>query len=359
MTAALANGMVQDGLAPAHADGFPVAGSTHMNRVLMLVLVLGAALPAVARAQSDGRESPAQLVLAGYSTPAQSATPAPVTLDLGLGDSTWVQRINDNPAPSQINPALPQANPTPSQINPALPQANPNVPPTSPGAAALNAQVNTQPMPGQNYIGDCGNNCCDNGCNNCCQTSCWPPPGVFCNHTFDLEYLTGYWTSITNRGLPRLGVQYTSVVPEIVRLGMIWNDTNDCRDRWRGSFEGIIELDCLPIVSGPGTIVIGGSLLLRYNWSHRHKRLVPYFQFGGGGQYTDAWMFPASPTGTGFNFILQLGGGFHYFINDRWALTAEADYFHMSNSGISPNNLGLNFVNGLFGLTYYFGRNMH
>src|SRR5579871_5619636 len=103
MTASLANGMVQDGFAPAHADGFPVAGSKQMNRVLMLVLVLGAALPAVARAQSDGRESPAQLVLAGYSTPAQSAAPAPVTLDLGLGDSSWVQRINDNPAPSQIN----------------------------------------------------------------------------------------------------------------------------------------------------------------------------------------------------------------------------------------------------------------
>ncbi len=307
-----------------------------MNRVLMLVLVLGAALPAVAQAQYESRTGAAQQVLlASFETPAAAPTPAPVTLDIGLpSDSTWVQRINDNPT----------------------------LPPTSPGAAALNAQVRTQPVAGQaNTLGCCDNacNCCDNGCNVCCLNPCWPPPGVFCKHTFELEYVTGFWPSITNRGLPGVGIVWNDFVPQIVRLGMMWNNEHLDRDHVKGCFEGIIELDCLPITSGAGNIVIGGSLMLRYNFRRRwHKRLVPFFQFGGGGEYTDAYLFPASPTGNPFNFILQIGRGAHYFLNEHWALSTELVYFHMSNSGISANNLGYNFVNGLFGVSYYFGRNM-
>jgi hypothetical protein len=337
MTAALASGLVQDGLATALADEFYVAGTTNMNRVLMLVLVLGVMLPAMAQAQYHAQPPVAQQALTYTSSTTQS--PVPVTVDFTPpGESSWVQQINDNPTP----------------------------PPTSPGAAALNAQVNTSQMPAQpNCLGSCDNgcnSCCNNSCNTCCQNSCWPPAGVFCKHTFELEYVTGFWPSITNRtfgggGAPVV-VNQNDMIPQIVRLGMMWNDPHPDRDRWRGSFEGIIELDCLPIVEGAGNIVIGGSLLLRYNWAWRTKRFVPFFQFGGGGEYTDAYMFPASPTGNPFNFILQLGGGGHYFINDHWALSAEVVYFHMSNSGISSNNLGYNFVNGLFGFSYYFGRNM-
>lgn len=302
-----------------------------MNRVVMLVLVLGSALPTVARAQFETQQSAAQKLLQADHSAPTTAT-APVTLDLSMpGESAWVQRINDNPT----------------------------LPPSSTGEAALKAQINTTSTPCQPN----GGICCDNGCNPCCDAcchnSCWPPAGVFCKHTFELEYVTGFWPSITNRTIGPV-VNLNEFVPQIVRLGMMWNNEHPDRNRVRGCFEGIIELDCLPIVEGEGNIVIGGSLLLRYNFRRlRNKRFVPFFQFGGGGEYTDAYLFPASPTGNPFNFILQLGGGGHFFINDHLALSAELVYYHMSNSGISANNLGYNFVNGLFGFSYYFGRNMH
>jgi hypothetical protein len=291
-----------------------------MNRVLMLVLVLGAAIPAVAQAQYGYQPAPAHQALQYGGGSAQPAAQLPVTLDFSLpGESQWVQQINDN-KPQQQNP---------------------------PGVAALNAQVNTAGQPAQ--PGADGNGCCANGCDNLCQKPCWPPPGIFEKRTWELEYVTSWWPSITHvPGAP------TSFVPEIVRLGMMWNDSNACKDRWRGSFEGIIEMDCLPIVEGPGNIIIGGSLLLRYNWGWRTKRFVPYFQLGGGGMYTDAYLFPNSPTGTGFNFILQLGAGGHYFVNNTWAMTTEVTYFHMSNAGMG-GDLGYNVAMLTLGITHYFG----
>jgi hypothetical protein len=280
----------------------------------------------MARAQEELRPNAAEQALRDAGSPAQAASPLPVTLDFSLpGESKWVSRINED-AP---------------------------LPASSTAAAALNTQVNTteQPAPAGMVAQPNGCAACQdcNGCNPCCRSP-WPPPGIFEKHTWELEYGTSWWYSITHRpGAP------TSMVPEIVRLGMMWNDSNACKDRWRGSFEGILELDCLPVVEGPGSIIVGGSLLLRYNWGWRTKRFIPYTQLGGGGMYTDAWMFPGSPTGSGFNFILQLGAGGHYFLNNSWALTTEVTYFHMSNAGIA-GDLGYNIVGGLFGITHYFGR---
>ena len=61
---------------------------------------------------------------------------------------------------------------------------------------------------------------------------------------------------------------------------------------------------------------------------------------------------PPDLSGT-FEFNLQAGGGFHWFLKDNVALTAEARHVHWSCAGIHKPNLGLNGVIGFLGLTFF------
>ncbi len=169
--------------------------------------------------------------------------------------------------------------------------------------------------------------------------------------SWSVTYLTGYVGII----LGPLDTPF-SMVPEIVRLNCVWTSPHPNRIL-RGSWEGILELDTMPVVNGPASIVIGGSLLLRYNYAtHTCHRLVPYFQIGGGGMYTDAYLHRSPVLSSGFEFIVQAGVGANLFLTRRLALTAEWDYYHFSNGGIVLPNVSVNTMGGLVGFTYYFGR---
>jgi hypothetical protein len=290
-----------------------------MKRLPMLALVLGTMLPTVATAQEDIKWSSGQQVLRG-----DQFRPLPVTLDFSLPtESEWLAKIN---ASADAAPATAD----------------------SPAARALNASVGTAEQPAQQPAADAG--ACPQACCNPCAPR-WPPPGVMTRGTWEFEYGTQYWRSPIFIASPFS----TSFIPQIVRVGKMWSDPDPSRERWRGNWEGLLELDCLPIISGAGNIVIGGSALLRYNLSWRPKRFMPYVQLGGGGVYTDAFMFPGSPTGSGFNFLLQVGYGSHFFINKKWAITTEGSYIHMSNGGIA-GNAGYNILGGIVGVTRFFGK---
>ena len=182
---------------------------------------------------------------------------------------------------------------------------------------------------------------------------CDPPPqrDVYHRRQWSVSYLTGF----SGINLGPAPVPF-SMLPEIVRLNRVFNDPRPDR-RLKGSFEWIFELDTLPVVNGPASIVIGGSALLRYNFgTYKHKRLVPYGQIGGGGMYTDAFLYRRGVLSTGFEFIINAGGGCNYFLTDRLALTLEWSYFHFSNSGIVLPNVGVNEVGALVGVTYFFRR---
>lgn len=170
--------------------------------------------------------------------------------------------------------------------------------------------------------------------------------------SWSVSYLSGYLG--LNLG-PRTAVPF-DMVPQILRLNCIWNSPRPNR-LFKGSFEGIIELDTMPVVRGPADIVIGGSLLLRYNYqTHKDRRWVLYLQGGGGGMYTDAYLHGSPVLTTGFEFIVQWGAGMNIFLNRRLALTTEFSFFHFSNGGIVLPNISVNQAGFLIGLTYYFGR---
>jgi lipid A 3-O-deacylase len=182
---------------------------------------------------------------------------------------------------------------------------------------------------------------------------CEPPAhrDVYHRRQWSVSYLTGF----SGINLGPAPVPF-SMLPEIVRFNRVFNDPRPDR-RLKGSFEWVFELDTLPVVNGPASIVIGGSALLRYNFgTYKHKRLVPYCQIGGGGMYTDAFLYRRGVLSTGFEFIINAGGGCNYFLTDHLALTLEWSYFHFSNSGIVLPNIGVNEVGALVGLTYFFRR---
>ena len=174
---------------------------------------------------------------------------------------------------------------------------------------------------------------------------------VYHRGQWSVSYMTGYY----GINLGPAPVPF-SMLPELVRFNRVYNDWRPNK-LLRGTFEWVFELDTLPVVNGPASIVIGGSALLRYNYyTPRIRQLVFYTQMGGGGMYTDAYLFRRMVLTTGFEFIINFGAGANYFITDRLALTAEWSYVHFSNGGMALPNIGINQMGGLIGLTYYFKR---
>ena len=226
-------------------------------------------------------------------------SPLPITLDLSLPNETqWLANVN--------TPAAPAA--------PATPAA---------GEA------------------DCG--CGGEGC-----VQAWE---IFHKRQMEVEFMTG----VLGHPIPHIGPQGPSMIflPELMRFGFMVNDSDPNRQHMKGSLEAIFELTSMPIVQGPGTMLIGGAVYGRYNFSTRFRRIVPYIEMGGGGSYSDTYKFQPANLATGFEFILHGGEGIHFLINSRWALTAEYDYYHFSNAGITRGNLGVNAFGGTIGITRF------
>jgi lipid A 3-O-deacylase len=152
----------------------------------------------------------------------------------------------------------------------------------------------------------------------------------------------------------------SEVRPRIVDVGgaarLGWMLTDVASDGWcRGNWEFLAEVYGGGIVEGPGDVIIGATLLLRYNFVQEGSRWVPYFQLGGGGVYSDAHEDEVQRAiGSEYSFNLQGGFGLRYLCSDRCAVYIEALYRHISNAGMADRNLGSNAVGGFVGLSYFF-----
>ena len=122
----------------------------------------------------------------------------------------------------------------------------------------------------------------------------------------------------------------------------------------RGRFEGMLELSVAPVFEGAGSIVVGPSLLLRYDFVQLEARLVPYFQLGIGVVYTDAYQDRGQDAiGRAVEFTIQGSVGTRFALSPRISLDAELQYHHMSNAGLARRNLGINALGGLIGISYF------
>jgi len=175
---------------------------------------------------------------------------------------------------------------------------------------------------------------------------------VFRRGQWSMSQLTG--ATVANLG-PDLNTPFGMVI-ELVRLNCVWNPPRPNKI-FRGSFEGVAELDVMPVVNGPASIVVGGSLFLRYNFAtHLPRRLGFYFQYGNGAMYNDAYLHGSPVLSSGFEFIIQMGFGARYMLGKAWALNMECNFYHFSNNGWVLPNVSVNEIAVLSGLTYYFKR---
>ena len=138
------------------------------------------------------------------------------------------------------------------------------------------------------------------------------------------------------------------------RLGwMINNPTGG--GIWRGNIELLAEVFGGAVVKGPGDALVGTTLLLRRNMIFRGARLVPYYQIGGGGVYSDAHEDRAQHIlGSPLLFDVQGGLGARYLLSPKCALYLELDWRHISNAGLAERNVGLNSVVGWLGASCFF-----
>ncbi len=141
--------------------------------------------------------------------------------------------------------------------------------------------------------------------------------------------------------------------PIDLRLG--WWMTPPLGSGWlRGRFEGIFEVSVAPVFEGAGSIVVGPSLLWRYNFVQPGASLVPYFQIGAGVVYNDAYQDRTQQAiGRAVEFSLQASVGTRFFLSSRVSLDAELQYHHISNAGLARRNQGVNALGGLIGFSYF------
>ena len=129
-----------------------------------------------------------------------------------------------------------------------------------------------------------------------------------------------------------------------------------CGHDWlRGNWEGLLNVFGADVVKGPDGFLVGGRLLLRYNFVQPQARWVPFFQLGAGALGDDVYRHrDQRVVGGGFEFTLVADAGLRYFITPQWAAVLMADYEHVSNAGTASRNLGVNAVGGTLGAGYFF-----
>jgi outer membrane protein W len=122
-----------------------------------------------------------------------------------------------------------------------------------------------------------------------------------------------------------------------------------------GNVELLGEVFAGPVVTGPGNVATGLTLILRYNFVQPHARVLPYVQIGAGGVYTD---IPEKESGglisLPVEFNLQGIIGSRIMLNERWSFLLEAAYRHISNAEIKKPNFGIDSVGGNVGFGFFF-----
>jgi Lipid A 3-O-deacylase (PagL) len=144
-------------------------------------------------------------------------------------------------------------------------------------------------------------------------------------------------------------------LPITIRLGRACTTPQWDRPWWaRGNFEALVEVSAAPIATGPGSIVVGSSLLLRRNLLCRpDQHCVPYFQAGAGIVYTDASHdLTQREIGQEMEFLLQLQFGIRTRLSPNWTFDIEGGFQHISNAGLADRNGGVNAFGASVGFTY-------
>jgi opacity protein-like surface antigen len=173
----------------------------------------------------------------------------------------------------------------------------------------------------------------------------------FSRGTREFQNVTGafFFFDTTQNNRPAIDFAVDSL-----RLGIMLNDP------WRagplsGNFELLGEVFGGGIFNGPGNVMAGATLIIRYNFVQPRARLIPYLQIGAGGIYTDIGEQESRGLiSLPVEFNLQGIGGARLMLNDRWSLVIEGGYRHISNAEIKKPNFGIDSIGGTVGFGFFF-----
>lgn len=183
-------------------------------------------------------------------------------------------------------------------------------------------------------------------------------PAAMQGPRFTLQVMGGYYKSTELGPGQPLGstVDPTfNYAPIDVRIGYLLSSPSDSNSLFRGAGEILFDVMVAPVTDGYTDIVVGPSILLRYNFVRPNAFLVPYIQGGGGLVYSDAYQTKGqSSIGEAVEFLLQAQGGVRWILNDKMSVDFEFGIQHISNAGLNDRNGGLNTLGGGVGVTYYF-----
>ncbi len=169
------------------------------------------------------------------------------------------------------------------------------------------------------------------------------------NHEF--QALAGAFFSFSPDGSER--VDFDIAIASL-RLGWMLS-TPGGEGFFRGNYEFLLEVFGGPVIDGPGSGVVGATMILRYNFVQPEARVVPYFQVGAGGLYSDGYEDQSQNSlGSAFEFNLQASVGARFFVCPQWAITVEGGYRHISNAGFADRNRGVDSLGGLVGVSYFY-----
>ena len=144
--------------------------------------------------------------------------------------------------------------------------------------------------------------------------------------------------------------QHTGVWETGVRYGWILTSPHG-PGFLRGRFEYAVDLVPLFLVFQPGSTAHGVALNpLGLKWDFdTHRRIVPYAELSGGSLFTNNQV----PTGTSrINFASSGGIGLH-FLTGKVTWSTDVRFMHISNSGISALNPGINTVQLRLGVGWF------
>lgn len=144
-------------------------------------------------------------------------------------------------------------------------------------------------------------------------------------------------------------VSHVEYVPVYPRIGLFVTDPLGGDAWYRGAIDLLFEATFLVEVQ-PGHGFAGGATVgTRYNLL-APAPIVPFVEIGLGIVNLELNLEELSD-GVGFPFYVGVGS--HMFLSDRFALTPQWRFHHLSNGGTGGANRGLNDSVVLVGVTFF------
>lgn len=168
-------------------------------------------------------------------------------------------------------------------------------------------------------------------------------------HRFEIQSASGAFFSTGGNNRPTLNYWSANY-----RLGLMLNSPNP-EHNWSGNWEALLQLFGGTVFDGAGNALGGAAVLMRYNLLPAHSKWVPYLQAGVGVVYSDIYKDHSQRLiGQAWEIDLEAALGLRYMLNDRWSLSVEGGFRHISNADMNERNVGLNSLGALLGIGFHF-----